>query len=145
MSEGSKALEFYAKAFGAKEIPSSRQQTSDGKIIHARFKIGNSLMMLSDQFGADTIPSPPGVTPVTFHIYTRDVDKLWKRAVSAGAKVVMPLGNQYWGEKYGQLIDPFGHKWSLSMQVKISKREQEAKRKEAMAMFARNEHPSKTD
>ncbi len=134
VSGGVRALEFYRKAFGAKEIASAREQTPDGKLIHSRFKIGNSLIMLSDSF------EPPASgrreSPVTLHIYARDIDKMWASAVAAGAKVVMPLDDQFWGERYGQLEDPFGHKWSLSMRVKMDKKEMERKRKEAMKMFS---------
>jgi PhnB protein len=71
------------------------------------------------------------------------IDRLWQQAVSAGARVVMPLGGQFWGERYGQLVDPFGHRWSLSMQVKMSQQEIEEKRRTAMRMFAEGEHPGK--
>jgi len=81
----------------------------------------------------------------TLHIYSGDVDKLWQRAVSAGAKIAMPLDNQFWGERYGQLVDPFGHRWSLSMRIRMSKQEIEAKRQAAMAVFSEGKHPGKTD
>jgi len=135
---GAEALEFYKKALGAKEL--SRETTPDGKVVHARIKIGDSIIMLSDQFGAPaTSGSTPMDTTVTLHVYSRDVDKLWQQATTAGAKVVMPIDNQFWGERYGQLVDPFGHRWSLSMRVKMSKEEREAKQKAAMAMFAQNQ------
>jgi PhnB protein len=140
---GVNAIEFYTRAFGAKEIPRTRQQTPDGKIIHARLKIGDSLVMLSDHFGSDDGTASEGTSPVMLHIYSKDVDKLWKAATSAGAKVIMPLDNQFWGERYGQLVDPFGHRWSVSMRVKMSKKEMEDKQKQAMTMFAQNEHPGK--
>jgi len=132
------ALAFYKKAFGAKEISKARQQTPDGKIIHARFTIGNSLFMMSDGFG-----TAAGSGPITLHVYSKDVDKLWKDALAAGAKVVMQLDDMYWGERYGQLMDPFGCRWSISMRVNMSKEEMAAKQKEAMAMFSRGEHPVK--
>jgi uncharacterized glyoxalase superfamily protein PhnB len=134
------ALEFYRKAFGAKEISKARQQTPDGKVVHARFTIGDSLFMMSDRFGR---PPSPAADEVTFHIYSKNVDKLWKDALAAGAQVTMPLEDQYWGERYGQLVDPFGHRWSVSMRVNMSKEEMAAKQKAAMAMFSRGEHPGK--
>jgi PhnB protein len=138
---GAQALEFYKKALGAREL--SRETTPDGKVLHARMKIGDSIVMLSDQFGVPTVSgSTPMDTSVTLHVYSRDVGKLWQRATAAGAKVVMPIDNQFWGERYGQLVDPFGHRWSLSMRVKMSKQEREAKQKAAMAMFAQNQHPN---
>jgi PhnB protein len=130
------AIEFYKKAFGAKET--TRRMTPDGKVIHARLRIGDSIVMLSDQFAATT--GAPA-TQVTLHIYSRDVDKLWQQATAAGAKIRFPLDNMYWGERYGQLVDPFGQQWSLSMQVKMSKEEKDRKEKESMAMFAQNRHP----
>jgi PhnB protein len=136
-----KALEFYKKAFGATEL--TRQATPDGKIIHASMKIGNTTIMMSDIFPGSSAKSPLelGTSPVTLHINADDVDALWNRALAAGAAVLMPLDNQYWGARYGQLVDPFGHHWSLSMEIKMSKEEREAKQKEAMEMFSRNEHP----
>ncbi len=135
------ALEFYKKAFGAREL--SRQTTPDGKIMHARVRIGDSFVLMSDVFPGSDAKSPNtlGGSPVTLHIYSRDVDKLWQTAMAAGARVIMPLDNQFWGERYGQLADPFGHRWSISMQVRMSREEKDAKQKEAMGMFAQDEHP----
>ena len=137
------ALEFYKKAFGAKEL--SRQPTPDGKLLHASMKIGGSIVMLMDEFeGADPkAPISAGTTTVMMHIYTSNVDKFWERAVESGAKVLLPLDNQFWGERYGQLTDPFGHRWSVSMQVKMSKEEKEAKQQQAMSTYAQHEHPGK--
>ena len=134
------AIEFYKKAFGAKEL--SRQAAPDGKIMNANVKIGDSIVMMSDVFPGSDAKSPNalGGSPVTLHIYAKDVDRLWQTALSAGARVIMPLDNQFWGERYGQLVDPFGHRWSISMQVKMSREEMDAKQKEAMAMFAQSEH-----
>ncbi len=134
-----KALEFYKRAFGAKEISKWRQLTPDGKVVHARFTIGDSLIMLSDGFGR----SSPDQGQMTLHIYTKNVDKLWKDALEAGAKIAMPLDDMYWGERYGQLVDPFGNRWSVSMRVNMSKKEMAAKQKESMAMFEQGEHPGK--
>ncbi len=134
-----KALEFYKRAFGAKEISKWRQLTPDGKVVHAIFTIGDSLIMLSDGFGR----SSPDQGQMTLHIYTKNVDKLWKDALEAGAKIAMPLDDMYWGERYGQLVDPFGNRWSVSMRVNMSKKEMAAKQKESMAMFEEGEHPGK--
>lgn len=75
------------------------------------------------------------------HIYTENVDGLWQQAIQAGAKVVLPLENQFWGERYGMLVDPFGHQWSMSMVIKMSPEEMAAKRKAAMSMFSKGELP----
>jgi PhnB protein len=140
---GVAALEFYEKAFGAKEL--ARTTTPDGKLIHGRLRFGNSVIMLSDVFPGAGVASPStvGTTTVTLHLYSKDVDRVWDRAVAAGAKVTMPLENQYWGERYGHLLDPFGHHWSLSMRIRMTKAEKEAKRKEAEAAFSRGEHPGR--
>jgi PhnB protein len=141
VTEGVEALEFYVKAFGAKELV--RNLAPDGKLIHGRLRIGRSIVMLSDVFpGADTAsPATVGTTTVRLHLYCKDVDAVWNRAVAAGAIVTMPLDNQFWGERYGHLRDPYGHHWSLSMRVKMSAAERAAKQQEAMAAFSRGEHP----
>jgi len=137
----SEAIEFYKKAFGAREL--ARETMPDGKILHARFKIGDSLLMLADEFPGSNHKSPTsaGTSTVTLHIYTTDVDSLWQKAIEAGAKVTMPLENQFWGERYGQLTDPFGHHWSISQQVKMSREEMDEKRKSVMTMLAQGQHP----
>lgn len=141
---GIAALEFYKRAFGARELV--RRTTPDGRLIHGRIRIGDAIVMLSDVFPDATTaaPSAIGTTTVTLHIYSKNVDALWDRAVAAGAKVSMPLENQYWGERYGQLIDPFGHHWTLSMRVTVDREEMETKRLEAEASFAREERPGRS-
>ena len=145
VNNGSVAIEFYKKAFGAKEL--LRHETPDGKILNAQLKIGDSMVLLSDEFpGADTrSPISLGTSTVTLHVYTKDVNKLWEQAVSAGARVIMPLNNQFWGERYGQLADPFGHRWSLSQQVKMSEEEMEALEKASMEMLAQGQHPGRSE
>ncbi len=141
----SQALEFYKKAFGAKELDKS--PLPDGKLMHATIKIGDSFVMMADEFPGSTIKSPDsaGATTVTLHIYSKSVDKLWQRAVDAGAKIAMPLDNQFWGERYGQLTDPFGHMWSMSQRIKMSPKEMEEKRHQAMTMFSQGEHAERPE
>ena len=141
VNNGSDAIEFYKKAFGAKEV--QRHTTPDGKILNAQLKIGDSMLLLSDEFpGADVrSPNSVGTSTVTIHLYVNDVDKLWSEAIAAGARIQMPLANQFWGERYGQLADPFGHRWSLSQQIKMSEEEMEALQKAAMEMIIHREHP----
>lgn len=119
---------------------------SDGRVLNAQIKIGDSIVMLSEEFpGSDAKSSTTlGTSTVTLHIYSKDAERLWKQAISAGAKIAMPMENQFWGEHYGQLVDPFLHRWSISKQVKMSREEMESKRKAAMAMFAKGQHPGKT-
>jgi uncharacterized glyoxalase superfamily protein PhnB len=129
------ALEWYKKAFGAKEL--FREAGPDGKLMHARIKIGDSVIMLSDTFPGSMHKDPRelGAASVTLHVYSKDVDALWKRAVKAGATISMQLEDMFWGERYGQLKDPFGHAWSVSMLIPMSRKEMEQKRQEAMKMF----------
>ncbi len=135
------AIDWYKKAFGAKEL--DRQAGPDGKLIHGRIQIGDSIVMLSDIFPGALHKNPRelGAASVTLHIYSKDVDALWRMAVEAGAKVDMRLDDMFWGERYGQLTDPFGHAWSLSMRIPISAKEMEQKRQEAMKMFEQGQHP----
>jgi len=115
--------------------------------MHATIKVGDSVLMMSDEFpGSDSkSPMSAGATTFNLHVYSKDVDKLWNQAVAAGATPTMPLENQFWGERYGKLRDPFGHVWSVSMRVTMSKEEMEAKRQAAMAMFEKGEHPGFED
>jgi PhnB protein len=86
-------------------------------------------------------PLQLGGTSVTLHIYSKNVDALWSRAVEAGAKVGMELGDMFWGERYGQLTDPFGHSWSVSMRIPMSRKTMEEQRAAAMKMFEQGQHP----
>ncbi|HYO53480.1 VOC family protein [Archangium sp.] len=108
------AIEFYKKAFGAKEV--SRMPGPDGKILHAEIKIGDSRVMLGDEYPDMGLSSPQtvGGTASSLMIYTRDVDALFNQAVAAGAKVSMPVSDVFWGDRYGKVTDPFGHQWQLA-------------------------------
>ena len=112
------AIEFYKKAFDA--VEAARMQTPDGKIMHAMVRIGDSNVMLVDEFPdyGSVGPKKLNGSPVTLHMYVADVDKTFAQAVAAGATVKMPLENQFWGDRYGQVTDPFGHHWSLATHVK---------------------------
>ena len=104
------AIEFYKKAFGA--VEGGRMQTPDGKIMHAEVRIGDSTVMLVDEFpdyGSIGPKKLNGSSPVTIHLYVPDVDRVFEQAIAAGATVRMPLDNQFWGDRYGQVVDPFGH------------------------------------
>jgi uncharacterized glyoxalase superfamily protein PhnB len=111
--EASKAIEFYVKAFGA-EVQGVHH-TPDGKVMHAQLKIGDSRLMLADEFPGMGTPAPQtlGGSPVVLNVYVNDVDSLFSQAVAAGATVTMPLADQFWGDRYGQIVDPFGHHWAL--------------------------------
>ena len=111
----SKAIDFYKKAFSAEEI--RRMPGPDGKsIMHAELKIGNSRLMLVDEFPGMNARGPESIggTPVTIHMFVEDADTVFNRAVNAGAQVRMPLADMFWGDRYGVLTDPFGHLWSIA-------------------------------
>jgi PhnB protein len=111
----SKAIDFYEKAFSAEEI--RRMPGPDGKsIMHAELKIGNSRLMLVDEFPEMNARGPESIggTPVTIHMFVEDADTVFNRAVNAGAQVRMPLADMFWGDRYGVLADPFGHLWSIA-------------------------------
>ncbi len=113
-SDAAKAIEFYKKAFGA--IETARMPAPDGKLMHAAVKIGDSTVMLVDEFPQWGSLGPNALkgTPVTLHLYVKDVDAAFAKAVDAGAAVKMPLADMFWGDRYGQITDPFGHIWSLA-------------------------------
>jgi PhnB protein len=131
--EASKAIEFYQKAFGAQLL--FVHKMPDGKVMHATLKIGDSKLMLADEFPGMGAKSPQalGGSPVTLSLTVEDVDALWKQAVAAGAKVTMPLANQFWGDRYGHLEDPFGQTWALLSHVEDVPREEMERR--ATAIF----------
>jgi uncharacterized glyoxalase superfamily protein PhnB len=109
-----RAIDFYKQAFGAKER--GVMKGPDGKVMHAELLIGDSIVMLSDEFpefGALS-PQSTGGAGLGLHIYVEDVDSAFDRAVKAGATVEMPVGDMFWGDRYGKLRDPFGHKWSIA-------------------------------
>ena len=108
------AIEFYKKAFGAVEM--SRMPGPGGKIMHAELRIGDSPIMLADDFPDYGSNGPLALkgTPVYIHLYVRDADVAWEQALAAGAQPVMPLADMFWGDRYGQVVDPFGHKWSIA-------------------------------
>ena len=112
------ALEFYARAFGAKEV--MRMNRPDGGIAHAELQIGDSRIMLSDEaLNAGAYgPRHFAGSPVTLHFYLPDVDARTQKAVNAGAKVIRPIEDQFYGDRSAGLEDPFGHKWYLSTHVR---------------------------
>jgi PhnB protein len=129
--EAAKAIEFYQKAFGAQVL--FVHKMPNGKVMHATLKIGDSKLMLADEFPGRGCPSPQalGGSPVVLNIYVENVDALWNQAVAAGAKVTMPLDNQFWGDRYGQIVDPFGHSWALGCHVEDVPREEMERRANA--------------
>ena len=132
--DADKALEFYKNALGAEVLHVARMP--DGKVMHASLRVGDSMLMLNEEapeYGARS-PLSTGGTAVTIHIYTDNVDAAFHRAVSAGAQVQMPVMDQFWGDRYGMVADPFGHKWSIAAHTKdMSPEEMQRAQDEAMA------------
>jgi PhnB protein len=110
------AIEFYKRAFGAEEIYRMPFPGPDGrvKIGHAELRIGDSRLYLADEFPEHGSTGPAGHSPVTIHLYVTDADATFARAVEAGATVTMPLADMFWGDRYGKLVDPSGHHWSIA-------------------------------
>ena len=118
------AIEFYKQAFGA--VEGGRLPGPDGRLMHAMIRIGGSAVMLVDEMPEWGALGPKALkgSSVTIHLYVDDVDAVVARAVKAGAKVTMPVAEQFWGDRYGKLEDPFGHHWSVATHVReVSKEE----------------------
>jgi PhnB protein len=117
-ADATAAIEFYKKAFNA--VETGRMPGPEGKLIHALIRIGDSPVMLVDEFPDWGSLGPKALkgSPVTIHLYVEDVDAVVNRAVAAGAKVTMPLEDTLWGDRYGKLEDPFGHQWSVATHIR---------------------------
>lgn len=112
------AIEFYKKAFGA--VEEARLPGPDGKIMHAQVRIGGAAVMLVDEMPEWGVLSPKSLkgSPVTIHLYVEDADAFAARAEREGARITMPVAEQFWGDRYGKLEDPFGHQWSVATHVR---------------------------
>jgi uncharacterized glyoxalase superfamily protein PhnB len=117
-ANAAEAIEFYKKAFGASET--SRLPAPNGKLMHASIRIGDSTIMLVDEMPEWGALGPKALkgSPVTIHLYVDDVDAFMARAVAAGAKNTMPVQDMFWGDRYGQIEDPCGHRWSVATHVR---------------------------
>ena len=113
-----RAAEWYRDVFGA--VERSRIPVPDGRLMSIELCIGDSPLKFADEFPEMGVLSPQSVggTSITLHLFTNDVDALWKRALDAGAQVVHPLGDAFWGERHGVIVDPFGHRWGLAQYVR---------------------------
>jgi len=113
-----RAVEWYAEALGAEE--QSRVPVPGGKLMSVELRFGDSTVMVADEFPEMGVLSPQSVggTSVVLNLYAENVDDLWERAVRAGAEVLSPLGDTFWGDRHGQIADPFGHKWGLAQHVR---------------------------
>ncbi|HEY6488366.1 MAG TPA: VOC family protein [Terracidiphilus sp.] len=117
VSNAAAAIDFYKRAFGAAELERHSAPGTD-KIMHAHLAVHGGHMFLADDFAGQMgrkseTPEALGGTPVTFHLHVENADATWDQAVASGAEITMPLADQFWGDRYGQLRDPFGHKWSI--------------------------------
>jgi len=134
-----RALEFYQKAFGAEVL--HVMPGPGGKVMHAALKIGDSILMLNDEFpemGGSLAPPASG-SSVALHLYLENVDAAFERAVSAGASVKMPVMDMFWGDRYGVVMDPFGHKWSLATHTRdMSPEEMEQEQQKAFAKMPKS-------
>ena len=110
------AIDFYKEAFGATEI--NRMLGPGGRVMHAELRIGDSHIFVSDEFpGMSAAPASGAVASSYIFLYTPDVDKVFNRAVAAGAQVGMPVTDMFWGDRYGKLTDPFGHSWGIATHI----------------------------
>jgi PhnB protein len=137
VDDAAAAIEFYKDAFGANER--TRMDAPDGKIGHAEIEIGDAIVMLSDAFPQFATRSPKelGGTSVGVFMYVEDVDAVVKQAVAAGATVTREVEDQFWGDRYGSVQDPFGHVWSIATHVEDVPPEEMAERvKAAMAAMS---------
>jgi PhnB protein len=134
------AIEWYKKAFGAKEV--RRSPGPGGKLMHAEIQIGDSRIFLNDEFPGMGPEAPQkGKSPVTIHLWQEDVDSAFNKAVQAGAEVKFPLADQFWGDRYGVLLDPFGYSWSMGSHIKdVTPEELKKAGEEAMAQMAKGKH-----
>jgi PhnB protein len=133
--DAAKAIEFYKKALGAQEL--MRMPGPDGKIMHAELKIGDSVIFISEeqpQMGTVKSPQTLGGCTCVLNVYVPNVDNLFKQAISAGGKEVMPLADQFWGDRYGSFVDPFGLSWGLATHKEDVSQQEMGKR--AQAFFA---------
>ena len=134
LDDAAAAIEYYKKAFGAKERV--RMDAPGGKIGHAELEIGDSLVMLADPFpqASTRPPKELGGTSASVFMYVDDVDAVVKQAVDEGATITMEVADQFWGDRFGSVTDPFGHSWSIATHVEdVSPEDMAERAKEAMA------------
>ena len=138
VEDAATAIAYYKKAFGATERV--RMEAPDGKIGHAELEIGDSIVMLADPFPQASTKPPHelGGTSAGVFLYVEDVDQVVKRAVEAGATVTMEVADQFWGDRFGTVTDPFGHVWSVATHIEdVPPAEMAERAKAAMAAMAR--------
>jgi PhnB protein len=130
--DAARAIEFYKNVFDAVEIVN--MSSPDGKISHAELKIGDSIIFVNDEMGP-MAAATPGTQRMSLFLYVENADKTFTRAVASGAQIDMALENQFWGDRYGKVTDPFGHQWGIATHVEDVAPEEIGKR--AAAFFAK--------
>ena len=133
IQDAAAALDFYKRAFGAREL--LRMAMPNGKLAHAEMRVGDSVVMMADESQEQDFLSPQarGGSTVTIHLYVRDVDRMFRQAVEAGAKVVRDLQDQFYGDRTACVVDPFGHIWYLAThKEEVSKAEMKKRAEKAM-------------
>jgi PhnB protein len=136
VKDAARAIEFYKRAFGATEM--TRLVAPHGRIGHAELKIGNSVIMLADEFpdGGTRSPGSLGGSPVSLLLYVEDVDAVARRAVAGGARLLCPVKDQFYGDRSGTLVDPFGHQWQVATHKEDVPREEMRRRAAAATATA---------
>jgi len=124
VSDAARAAAWYAEALGAQER--GRIEVPGGKLMQVELDLGGATVMLADEFPDLGVLSPLAIggTATVLHLVVDDVEAVWQRAVDGGAEVRQPLGDAFWGERYGQIVDPFGHRWGLAQHVRDVPREE---------------------
>jgi len=130
VKDAAKAIKFYEKALGAAEL--FRMEAPGGRIGHAELQLGDSRFYIADEMPGGSLLAPKQAS-VGLHVYVADCDALFRRAVAAGATVVMPLTDMFWGDRYGQVRDPFGHVWSIATHKEDLSPDEMARRMAQMA------------
>lgn len=134
VGDAARAIDFYKQAFGASELV--RMGAPEGKIGHAELKIGDSMIMLSDEMMGNRSPKTLGGSPVSIFLYVEDVDSVFNKAINAGAKSDAPPTDMFWGDRFGKLTDPFGHVWSIATHIEdVAPEEMKKRTRKAMAQM----------
>jgi|SRR5579862_685816 len=140
VNDAARAIDFYVKALGAREV--MRMQNPAGKITHAELKIGDSMLMVSDELGQSQVRSPRSLSGTTtgIFLYVENVDSVFDRAVATGAKPVSRPADMFWGDRFGTFADPFGHVWSVATHIEdVTPQEMERRAKAAMAKMGQGQ------
>jgi PhnB protein len=125
--DAARAADWYVAALGAEEL--GRIEVPGGKLMQVELRFDDATVMLADEFPDMGVLSPQSIggTATVLHLATDDVDALWERAIGAGAEIRQPLSDAFWGERYGQITDPFGHRWGLAQRIRDVPREEIAR------------------